>query len=522
MLFCAVKADAIVIRGRGYYVPSTATSYSTWTNAYMSYRTVWHDYQSNGVESATNSIAYDWGVWDSDATNKPASSEPVLTILHTNAVGMVINGYTFDGINDYQVMAESRGIDPQTWDFTVSAWCKPTTVDGNIQAVFRDNGTTAGWSLGIHANTNWYFGCLDSGSDTAFFSNTFNTVTINTWHHLVGVRSNTTVYLYVDGVLLGTNKNSALDSVYTFAGNPPTIGSYRGSAQFFDGIIGNVNMYAGIVFSPTDVTNEYAKTDHAGITGLGDMEDSGRNFIDPLSTMLGYNFRTLNGTNVADYSGNGYTGYLYGSPARKEYGTNEHGVIGYAYAFTNGGGQYINANSAISAVQTASDLTISMWVKQNNIADNANAMFSATDSGDANSYFYVRMYGSGVDGKIDFRIDENNVSKLNAISSSAVMVAGTWHHVVLELGTGGNVLWVDGKYAPVTYTTGTSATTNTPACIGDIDDIRFGSLKIGGTEYNTLNGDLSSPRIYTRDLSNPELVRLYHWSKNRNDLQVYP
>ena len=489
----------------------------TWTNTYMSYRSLWHNYQSNSV-----TIAYDWGVYDSDATNLPAASEPTATICHTNARGTVIYGYTFDGVNDYQEMAESWGFSPGTWDFTVSAWCKPSSVDGDIQAVVRDNGTTAWWSMGIHEETNWYFGCEDADSDVAFVTNTFESVTLDTWHHLVGVRSNTTVYLYVDGVLVATNKNASLDNIYTYTGNRPTIGSYRGSARFFDGVIGRVNVYPDATFGLIDITNEYAMTDYAGITGNGDMEDLSLNFTDPLTAMLGYNFRTVDSTNVTDYSGNGYTGYLYGGPVREEYGTNEHDVISYSYAFTNGGGQYINANSAISVVQTAANFTVSMWVKQNNIGDNANAMIGMSDSGDASSYFLVKMYGGGVDGKVQFDLRENAVQKIYATSTSAAMVAGTWHHIVARFGTQGNLLFVDGAYTPMTYSTGNILITNTPAMIKNLDDMRFGGLKISGGTYNTLNGDISSPRIYTRWLSNAECARLYHWSKNGNDLEVYP
>jgi len=253
------------------------------------------------------------------------------------------------------------------------------------------------------------------------------------------------------------------------------------------------------------------------------MEDLSLNFTDPLTPLVAYNWRTVSGTNVTDYSGNGNTGYLYGSPERIAYETNDYGVVGYSYSFTNGGGQYVNINSAINDIETLSDMTVMFWVSPDSIAENALCMLGITDSGDAASQFQLKAEGTAYgNGKMYFQIAENASQKINAYTTSAVLTAGAWHHVALRLGTQGNSLWINGVNTPITYADGSAASTNTISCIKNIDDMRIGGILRSSGVNNQMNGDMGTFKIFGRYLSNTEIAREYHWSKNGNDLEVYP
>ena len=518
MLLCAVNADAsVVCRGRGFAAAAVAT-YSTWTNTYMSYRSLWQNYQSNSV-----AIAYDWGAWDVDGTNLPAASEPTATIIGTNVLDVIDYAYLFDGVNDFQGMAVSRATDINIYDFTISAWCYPLSVDATAQFIFHDYGTgSTSWGMGISSATNFFALFRDNDNDLVLISATA-TVTTGAWYHVAATRSNTVARLYVNGVLAAIGTNAALDSINSYPSPLPSIGSLAGgAANFYHGYLDNIYLYPSVVMSLIDITNEYAKTDHAGITGNGNLEDLSLNFFDPYTPVAGYNYRSVTGTNVTDFTGNGNTAYLYGSVTQVETGTNSHGVIGYGYDLTTASGEFLNMNSAISEVQALNDMTLVLWVKHNNIADNANSMIGYSDISDANSYFNLKMDGSGVDGKISFALKEGGTDSINAISSAAALTAGTWNMIAIRFGSTGNALWVNGEPVTLTYSTGSATTTNTLNYIQDADDFRLGGLRISSGQYNTMNGAIGVFKIYDRELDNGEIAARYHWSKNGNDLEVYP
>ena len=119
-------------------------------------------------------------------------------------------------------------------------------------------------------------------------------------------------------------------------------------------------------------------------------------------------------------------------------------------------------------------------------------------------------------------VSENGTTKIGGYTTSAVLTAGEYHHIAYRMGTQGNSLWINGVNTPITYADGSTATTNTISCIKNIDDMRIGGILRSGGEQNNMNGDMGTFKIFARYCSNAEIVREYHWSKNGNDLEVYP
>ena len=121
----------------------------------------------------------------------------------TPGIGQFGGGADFDGVNDY-IDLGWIGLDNGGGDLTVSAYLK-----------FTDSGVTR-YAVDIGAD---YFGIYtDSGKVAGFirssgvFKSIVSTTTFNDgiYHSVVFVKTNTNLYLYIDGVLNNSNSNGGI------------------------------------------------------------------------------------------------------------------------------------------------------------------------------------------------------------------------------------------------------------------------------------------------------------------------
>ena len=162
------------------------------------------------------------------------------TINGANAVtGIVGYALSFDGVNDYVRVSDSSSLDI-TDAITLEAWIYPYNIGGagiwldiiSKFVAYRDftikDGTLAS--------------CLrQEGADYHYDSQ--KAPSINKWQHVVMTFSYSAneVKFYMDGMLLRTQgaNNKKLDtSAYNLH-----IGSFNGSASFFNGLIDEVRIY---------------------------------------------------------------------------------------------------------------------------------------------------------------------------------------------------------------------------------------------------------------------------------------
>ncbi len=120
----------------------------------------------------------------------------------------------FDGINDYVSVPDHADLDFGTGDFSVALWVFKRSPTANY---FNNYGVSK-WSTAATPGINEW--CLLVGSgyatgDTPAFTVEIGTtrykvvdpqeISLNEWHHVVGVREGQTTSLYVDGVLVDVN-----------------------------------------------------------------------------------------------------------------------------------------------------------------------------------------------------------------------------------------------------------------------------------------------------------------------------
>ena len=186
---------------------------------------------------------------------KDASSNAHTITVNGDAKATIVSSaFEFDGTNDYVSITNiSNGTD----DFTYEAWVYPIESGKDNPAVIYDNSIVH--ISGIYntsGGTNAIFGASTrpgSGNYVLYAPD----ITLNTWHHIVWVKSGSSLKIYVDGV------NQTLTDSGSFSGTQSNNVSYIGttvSNEYFEGYISNVKIYKGKGLTATEIEQNYNAT----------------------------------------------------------------------------------------------------------------------------------------------------------------------------------------------------------------------------------------------------------------------
>ncbi|EHR63229.1 LamG-like jellyroll fold domain-containing protein [Saccharomonospora cyanea] len=189
------------------------------------------------------------GHWklDGDLTDESAQGR---TLTAEGAPVLDEPGYegsaaALDGADDW--LSEPTGVDTAE-SFSVAAWVKPSTSEGNRAIVSQDGEHVSGFQLQTTSNGEWAFvmfseDAVGGGSVHSRIRST-QQVELGVWTHVTGVYDAAAqeVRLYVDGVLAGVKPHSGAWS----ASGPLTVGRALWSdnhVDHFSGSIDEVRLY---------------------------------------------------------------------------------------------------------------------------------------------------------------------------------------------------------------------------------------------------------------------------------------
>ena len=129
----------------------------------------------------------------------------------------------FDGTNDYLIIPNSSTNNPPD-NFTVQFWFLPKIAASKV-LVFKYTGSVQGWLFSFNMNTITFDGRnLTADGYKQIASNT--TMILNNWYHVVGVKAGTNMYLYQNGLLVGSTTWTTPGDMAT--NNPIYIQGYGG------------------------------------------------------------------------------------------------------------------------------------------------------------------------------------------------------------------------------------------------------------------------------------------------------
>ena len=118
-----------------------------------------------------------------------------------------------DGVDDFFLVPYAASLNIGGGDFSVQAWINISQA-GTGKGIVVMEDVTSVINMDMLDTNLVRFIARDAGNDIAITSST-TALSIDTWYHIVGVRSGTTVKIYVNGVLEGSTTNAALGAITT-------------------------------------------------------------------------------------------------------------------------------------------------------------------------------------------------------------------------------------------------------------------------------------------------------------------
>ncbi|MGB0454840.1 MAG: LamG-like jellyroll fold domain-containing protein, partial [Bacteriovoracaceae bacterium] len=173
--------------------------------------------------------------------------------------GKFARGVIFDGVDDYIEMPNS--IEPGAGNFSLSMWFK-TNSSGVLQDLYSDIGDPIlnYMYLSIEANNQLGAFVRDEDGDFVKILNRGPEVNDGLWHHVVMIRDDTKLSLYLDGVFIFEVSNANLGVVNLASGSSkPKVGSvFSANSRFFNGSMDELSIWSRAL-SSSEVTQLYRR-----------------------------------------------------------------------------------------------------------------------------------------------------------------------------------------------------------------------------------------------------------------------
>lgn len=168
------------------------------------------------------------------------------TLVNMNSGTDWVSGWAglaldFDGINDYVSISDHADLDFGTSDFSVMYWVYKRSSTSGWNNTYGVNKWSTGASPGINE---WHLSVAsDAATDTPSFAVEIGAdrykviapqnITLNEWHHIVGVRRGETISLYVDGVLVDESSSLPVGGAVNNTGNELRIAANQPVAPIY-------------------------------------------------------------------------------------------------------------------------------------------------------------------------------------------------------------------------------------------------------------------------------------------------
>jgi hypothetical protein len=156
----------------------------------------------------------------------------------------------FDGNGDYLQIPDNAAFVVGTGDFTIEAWIYPTQVAASEAPIFKLH--SAGSIMELRQNTNKLDCYLSQVDSSLTVSSGTITMAANTWNHVAFVRTGTTTYTFVNGVLDQTKTSQTQNLTTTVT--TKRIGGNQNAGYFFSGYISNFRFIKGTALYTANFT----------------------------------------------------------------------------------------------------------------------------------------------------------------------------------------------------------------------------------------------------------------------------
>ena len=167
----------------------------------------------------------------------------------------------FDGSGDNISLPQSSDFAFGDNDFTIEYWIRLDSVSSEMQHIGQTAGGTNTWRINsTSSRMQVYFGY--SGSELSYFNNSGSNQinTADTWYHVAVVKSDSTIYMYINGATAGSGAWTG--SMGEIAG-PVRVGHYRDGTGGADGYMDEIRISNVARYTTTFTPSTTAFTDDA-------------------------------------------------------------------------------------------------------------------------------------------------------------------------------------------------------------------------------------------------------------------
>ena len=176
---------------------------------------------------------------------------------------------------------------------------------------------------------------------------------------------------------------------------------------------------------------------------------------------------------------------------------------------------YLNLTSYISNFASVNLFTISFWFKCSSVPSDNGTIINLLNTSN-NKNLSIRILNAS--DAIEVIVNSDSLTSLKFNSNGVSIKNNLWHHVVLELGTGGNLLYLDGTQlinnTNLTYTSGGNGVPTADYSTNTLNNLTFNRITIGGvfdgTSFSSaFTGYLYSIYITASKLFPSQIAALY-------------
>lgn len=365
-------------------------------------------------------------VADSSGNNNTGTSASSANVT----TGKFGNARSFN--STYVTIPDATNLNPTT-AVTLSAWVNPTsTFTSSFRQVINKSLTTGGgdrqYYMDIEVTSGAVRMCIQI---TCAISTT--TLSADTWYHVIGTYDNTSIKIYVNGVLETTQ---AYTTAIPVTAGDLAIGRFGSiSTNTFLGNIDEARVYNRAI----------------------DSQEASQLYNWGPDPIMYYNFEEGSGTTINDTSGSGYNGTLSNSPTRTA------GKFGQGLQFTQSSTQQASTSVSSGPISYLSNHTLGFWVKfTNNAASDWRRVtgYQITAGSDRAPGIWTCPSGNSTLGLYwRFAPSNSGFSCYGPTGASSVFSTNTWYYVAVSKNGSTATYYVNG----VAYGT---ATVDNPMSIG--------------------------------------------------------
>ncbi len=429
-----------------------------------------------------------WWRSENDANDFTSGNNGTLINGATFSPGKVGQAFSFDGVDDYVIIASSANL-TLTSAVSVELWFNASSQAANQVLASRVDGVGQGWQVDYTANGGMNF-WIGTGGIWARAST--SSPSSNTWHHVAGTWDGSIIRLYVDGVEVNsTAKTGAISASATEI----TIGTYNAdlTAGYFKGLIDEVDIY-NRALSASEIQAIY----NAGSAGKCNNTPPPV-CVNPPSGLVSW----WPGDEDANDMEDGNNGSLMNGA------TFATGNVGQAFML-DGTNDYVEIpdNSNL----TPSSITLDAWVKPDVVSGNPPIVskYNSNNPSVNGVSWVLLMFASGQVRFVVYQDAAGNIAR-GIDTDNAVLSTGIWQHVAatFDLATQEIKIYVNGIEVPSTLISGASSTitsiadSNTP--------VRIGTFVNSLGNFDAFWGGLiDEVDIYNRALSASEIQAIYN------------